>query len=648
MPTRSAERNGRVPTQRILTAAVVPTAAAIIGLFFLAAERTGRHLPHGLAAMVFGLLTVYAAFQGGAAGGLICGMISWIFLAILLSDPHTFFLFTPDDRLILVLMSLALPAVTLLIHALTSRMARDNARLRDAEQMWRLLSEHVPDVVMTVRRDGTIHYVNRPLPWIGMSKGSVVGRPFIEVLPPEYRGQAKKTLPRVFTSGKESSAELRIPSGSGGAPSLYELRIGPVRRDGETFAVLAVFTDVTRRLAEEESHERLVAIVHASQAAIFGTTADGTITSWNHGARKVYGYAPSEIIGKNLSALFPDGLAGAEAAKLIERASKGEHIENLETANRKQDGSRLDVAMTVSPIGERGKIAGLAVIARDLTSRRQADEERRKSLELLAEAERIAHVGSWEWDLASDAMTWTDELFRIYGLEPGAEKPSLAVYLRQIDTEDREKVKQAVKKARAEAVPFSFDHRITRPDGEPRILRAHGAVQRDTAGKPGRLIVTVHDVTSFRRMETELRSKGHDLEHEVRRRTDVLRSTEFRLKTVLDEAPLILWATDKDGILTLSEGRGLAGLGIDPGSHVGMSVFELYKNEPAIVDNHRRALKGATVRGTLLLKGRSLEVTNLPLKSRDGSVSGVIGVAVDVTGRKFSPEKKNVPPPKID
>jgi len=648
MPTRSAERNGPSLTERFVKAAVVPTAAAVIGLFFVTAEKAGWRLPHGLAALAFGLLTVYASFQGGAVGGLVCGVVAWIFLAILLSDPRTFFLFAPDDRLILILMSLALPSVALLVHALTSRMTRDNERLREAEQMWRLLSEHVPDVVMTVRRDGMVHYVNRPLPWTGVSTESVVGRPFTDVIPVESRALAKKMLPRVFTSGKEMSAEMRVPQGEGGAPLLYELRIGPVRRrEGETFAALAVFTDMTRRLAEEESHERLVAIVHASQAAIFGTTADGTITSWNHGARRVYGHSPSEIIGVNLSTLFPDGLAGEEAAKLIGRALKGEHIENLETTNKRKDGSRLDVAMTVSPIGERGRPAGLAIIARDLTTKRQADEDRRKTLELLAEAERIAHVGSWEWDLGTETMTWTDELYRIYGLEPGAEHPSLAVYLRQIDPEDREKVKRAVKKARAEAVPFSFDHRITRPDGEPRILRLHGAVQRDNSGTPMRLVVTVHDVTAFRKMEDELRSKSHDLAEEVRRRTDDLRHTELRLKTVLDEAPLILWATDKDGVLTLSEGKGLIGLGIEPGSHVGKSVFDLYKNEPAIVDNHRRALSGETVRGTLFLKGRSLEVTNLPLKTRDGKILGVMGVAVDVTGKKLGPAK-NGPAAQID
>ncbi|HTM67698.1 MAG TPA: PAS domain S-box protein [Candidatus Binatia bacterium] len=629
----------RATLLRILRASAVPAASLFVGSFLVAAERSGWHVPHDIASLVFGLLVLYATLEGGVIAGLVCGAIGWFFLAGLLSEPRTFFLYTSDDRMRMIVVSIGFPVITLAVNALTSRMARDNARLREAEQMWRLLSEHVPDVVMTVRRDGTVHYVNRPLTWSPEEKGSVVGRMFVTLLPAEHRAQARKMLSRVFSNGGEARNEVRL-RGPAGEPAVFDLRVVPVRRSGETFAALATFSDVSKRVAESEAHDRLAAIVHASHAAIFGTNADGTITSWNQGARDAYGYAAEEILGKNLSALLPDGLAGEQAAALIERAAEGEHIEQMEAVHKRKDGSRIDVAVTVSPIGQRGRLAGLAVVARDLSARKQAEEERRKTTELLAEAERIAHVGSWEWDTATDEMTWTDELFRIYGLEPGSERPTLAAYLQQIDTEDRERVKIAVKKARTEAVPFSFDHRITRPDGEQRILRAHGAVQRDGAGKPVRLVVTVHDVTAFRKMENELRTKGAELSEEVRRRTEKLRDSEMRLKTVLDGAPIILWATDKDGVMTLSEGRGLAGLGIEPGSHIGMSVFELYKNEPAIVDNHHRALRGETVRGTLFLKERTLEVTNMPLKARDGAIIGVMGVAVDVTGGKLLPIKK--------
>ncbi len=619
--------------RRFMRAAASPAAAAIFGAIVLTLERTPLELPHDFAAAIFGLLTVYAAFEGGALDGIFTGGIGWTLLAVMLSAPEQFFAYADADRIRLIVLAFALPAVSLLIGTLRMRMSRDNARLREAEQMWRMLAEQVPDVVMTVKPDGTVYYLNRKLPWTDRTEAETVGRKLSDVLPRDYRAQVRKMLPRVLSSGKGQDTEMRLNE-QDGTPAWYDLRLGPVRRGDEVFAALATVTDVSRRLEEENAHERLVAIVQSSNAAIFGTTVDGTITSWNPGARRVYGHAPDEIVGKNFSVLLPEGRAGDEAAALVSRAAAGEHIENLEDVHRRKDGSPVNVLLSLSPIGERAMIEGVAVVSRDLTAQKRADADQRRTLALLAEAERIAHVGSWEWDLASNAMTWTDELYRIYGLEPGAAKPSQDAYLRQIVNEDRERVKQAIRKAREEAVPFSFDHRITRPDGEERVLRAHGAVQRNAAGKPVRLVGTVHDVTAFRKMESELRARRHNLEDEVRRRSGELRETEFRLKTVLSESPIVLWVTDKEGRFTVSEGKGLEALGLKPGEVVGRTVHDVYKDNPGIIDNHRRALAGETVKGSLLAGGRAYESTYIPLRDAKGAVMGIMGVAVDVTGRK--------------
>jgi PAS domain S-box-containing protein len=622
-----------VEVMRIVRAGAPVAAALIFGAIALTLEKTPLEIPHDFAAAIFGLLSVYAAFEGGALVGLVCGGIGWSILAAMLSVPRQFFTFADDDRVRLIVMAFALPVGAMLVSGLRAKMARDNALLRESEQMWRILAEHVPDVVMSITPKGVVHYLSRKLPWSGRAKAEVVGQPLADALPPDYRAQVRKLFPRVLSSGKEQRIELRL-DGPEGVPAWYELRLGPVRRGEEVFAAIATITDMSRRLEEENAHERLVALVQSSNAAIFGATTDGTVTSWNPGARRMYGYAPDEIVGKHVSMLLPDGRAGEGASALIARAAAGERIDKLEMAHRKKDGAPIDVTLTVSPIGERGKVEGIAIIARDLTAQKRADAEQRRTLALLAEAERIAHVGSWEWDLASNAMTWTDELYRIYGLEPGAVRPSQEAYLRQIVTDDREKVKQAVRKAREESIPFSFDHRITRPDGTERVLRAHGTAQRNAAGKTVRLVGTVHDVTAYRKMEAELRSRRQALEEEARVRSGELRETEFKLRTVLSEAPLVVWAVDKDGVFTLSEGKGLAALHLKPGEVVGKSVYDVYKDSPSVIDNHRRSLAGETVKASLLVADRSYETTYIPLRGKEGGIIGVMGVAVDITGRK--------------
>lgn len=609
-------------------------ATIAVGLAALWLERQfGGHYTHDIVPLLFGLFAVHAAFTGGMLGGLVCGAIGWLFLAIILAAPGKPFTYVDDTRATLVLMAIAFPAVSALVARLRHVLEEENAKLREAEGLWRLLAEHVPDTVATLKNDGSVHYANRALPWVDARRAQLAGKKLDSLLPEEYRAQVRKMVPRVFSTGEPQHAELRI-DGTDGTPAWYDLRIVPVTRDGSTVAVLATFSDMTRRLTDEDAHQRLVALVNASSAAIFGATPEGIITSWNPGARRMYGYAADEIIGKPLALLLPPESA-ADAASLFARISAGEHIERLETQHRKKDGTPFDVTLNVSPVGTKGMVTGAAVIVRDVGDRKRAEADRQRAYALLAEAERVAHVGSWEWDLDTDEMTWTDELYRILGLEPGAIRPKLDAYLSCIDTADRERVRQAVKKARTEGVPFSFDHRISRQDGQPRILRAHGAVQKDASGKTVRVVGTVHDVTAFRKMESQLLSQRDKLKEESDSRAEALRASEFKLKNLLDDAPVIVWSIDKDMRFVTAQGRALAAIGLQSKGVVGKTVAEVTGSNSAILDACRRALAGHTVKMALRFNERDFHATFTPTRDKaTDEITGVVGVSIDLTDVK--------------
>jgi signal transduction histidine kinase/ActR/RegA family two-component response regulator len=127
----------------------------------------------------------------------------------------------------------------------------------------------------------------------------------------------------------------------------------------------------------------------------------------------------------------------------------------------------------------------------------------RKSQAQLEEAQRIAHIGSWERELATDALTWSDEMYRIYDVEPGSPIPSRTVLHQRVHPGDLhlalERADQAVKDGR----PFSYDFRLLRPDGTVRVLHAEGRVVHDDGGTPQRLVGTLHDVTERNRAEEE-------------------------------------------------------------------------------------------------------------------------------------------------
>jgi diguanylate cyclase (GGDEF)-like protein/PAS domain S-box-containing protein len=123
---------------------------------------------------------------------------------------------------------------------------------------------------------------------------------------------------------------------------------------------------------------------------------------------------------------------------------------------------------------------------------------------MLLESQRLAHIGSWEWDVATDRVTWSDELYRIYGVRREEFEPSFERYLERVHSDDRERVAATVQQALAACSPFSFEERIVRPDGSVRHLRSEGRVVATPEGEVERLVGACHDITDRRRAEQGL------------------------------------------------------------------------------------------------------------------------------------------------
>jgi len=159
--------------------------------------------------------------------------------------------------------------------------------------------------------------------------------------------------------------------------------------------IITIIRDISERKRNEEIKSRLASIVLTSNDAIYAVNLDGIITSWNPGAEKLYGYTEREAIGSNSTTIITPEKR-AEMNFLLNKISKGEQVESFETRRVKKDKSVIDVSLTISPImDDSGIITQASIIARDITFKKQVEEELRRYAEELAMSNEELYVFSY-------------------------------------------------------------------------------------------------------------------------------------------------------------------------------------------------------------------------------------------------------------
>ncbi|MBV8385607.1 MAG: PAS domain S-box protein [Acidimicrobiia bacterium] len=309
--------------------------------------------------------------------------------------------------------------------------------------------------------------------------------------------------PRVCSSLPQPPVELTVPSGFAACAARSHIADGPenarspasCREEAGTFT--AVVDAHTNDLQSNDGFRLLVESVR--DYAIFMLDTTGHVVTWNLGAERIKGYQASEIIGKHFSTFYlPDDAAtGICEAELIEAERLG-RIE-AEGWRVRKDGSKFWAAVVITALRDQdGTLRGFAKVTRDVTEQQKVTQALLEHERLLAETQRLARLGSWEWDIAADRMTWSEELFRIFGLDPLEFVPTYEAYLARLGAEDRIIADELVRKAVERGDPYAFEHQVRLPDGGVRWVQARGRVIRDETGRVAKLQGTAQDVTDQR------------------------------------------------------------------------------------------------------------------------------------------------------
>ncbi|MBI5938650.1 MAG: PAS domain S-box protein [Betaproteobacteria bacterium] len=286
-----------------------------------------------------------------------------------------------------------------------------------------------------------------------------------------------------------------------------------------------------------ESEARIRLLLDSTEEGIYGVNTHGRCTFVNPACLRMLGYEHEEdLLGQNLHELIHhsrvDGRPYPQAdCRVRQSAAEGAAMHADDEVYWRRDGSSFPVEYWSHPMFRDGELMGAVVTFLDISKRRQDEAAVRLSEARLAEAQRITHMGSWELDLTTGKLAWSDEVYRIFELDPGRFAASYEAFVDSIHPDDRALVNQAYADSVRDHAPYDLDHRLLMRDGRIKYVREICETYYDDNGKPIRSLGTVQDITDIKQAEAELQRYRLHLEDMVANRTAALNTVNRELES---------------------------------------------------------------------------------------------------------------------
>ena len=406
--------------------------------------------------------------------------------------------------------------VVLVFHDITERRAAESA-LRESEGRFRVLADTAPVMIWMSDTDKSCFYFNQPwLDFTGRTLEEESGDGWFEGVHPEDREACVETFDKSLDAREQFKMEYRLRRGDGEYRWVLDHGVPRHSPSGRFLGYVGSCIDIHERREAERERSRLAAIVESSQDAVIGKTLDGTITSWNEAAARMYGYTAAEAVGRNISFVVPEERL-EELREIMARVGRGESVKNLETVRASKGGARFDVSLTISPIRDgTGRWVGASTIARDISAPKRAEEERAR-LALMVERERlrlrnlVADVPGVVWeawgapDESGQHINFvSDHVEKMLGYTVDEWLSTPNFWLTIVHPEDRERASaeaHAIFESRAGGVSrFRWTHK----DGHTVPVEAQSSVILDERGEPAGMRGVTMDITEREAAEGRL------------------------------------------------------------------------------------------------------------------------------------------------
>lgn len=272
----------------------------------------------------------------------------------------------------------------------------------------------------------------------------------------------------------------------------------------------------------------LVSVFNNINYSVITTSQEGIITSFNRKAEQMLGYTSSELVGKHTPAIIhylPEILDRArqfsdELNMALEPGfdvfvikSKLGFPNEHEWTYVSKNGTHIPVLLSVTSLkDEDGLLMGYVGIARDLTEEKETQKQFIRSKELLNEAQNLAKLGSWSLDLTQNYLEWSDEIYRIFEIDPDRFNPSYEGFLNAIHPDDMQSVQEAFAQSVQNQTPYSVTHRLLMSDGRIKYVAENGKTIYSDDGTALLSHGTVQDITEIKKLQHELNIQNQELE----------------------------------------------------------------------------------------------------------------------------------------
>ena len=264
---------------------------------------------------------------------------------------------------------------------------------------------------------------------------------------------------------------------------------------------------IERLRAEEErqkSAENIRTLFHSIDDLVFVIDLKGIIVAMNAAAEQRLLYTSKELIGRSiLDILAPE--KREEALRLYEKLVEGTEKDNTFPIIAK-DGTRIDVDTKVTK-GRWNNQDALIGVSRDVTERRRFENALQKSERRLNEAQHLAKTGSWELDIATNRLSWSDVIFEIFEIDPLQFGATYEAFLNAVHPDDRNAVDKAYSASLREKTPYQIEHRLLMADGRVKYVLERCETKYDSSGNPLSSLGTIQDITEQKNAEISLKEK---------------------------------------------------------------------------------------------------------------------------------------------